>query len=383
MRPGSAFAGLLTSLAVPIVLGLGTSVHIACSSHEGDGPPADAPDGAVYLPEGGSDDHDAARPPADAGNRCDGDAEVMGLKVSLSCTGLYDDIVKKTLAPGVEPFAPGMTLWSDGAAKSRFIYLPPGTKIDSTNMDEWIFPVGTRVWKEFRLADKRIETRHFWKARDDFWRRVTYRWNDDETEATLLTDGATNVNGTSYEIPSVTACDSCHVGSRDRLLGFEANSLAHPQAEGLTLATLVQRGLLTRNPSRTALVLPEDGTGTPLAMVYLHANCGTTCHNSRTYAPARFTDLDMRLYAERTLGDSPPTAVTDLPAYAQTVGQDMKIYKSGPALRIKPASPADSGLFYLATRRTDTLADQMPPLVSHVPDPYAIRMLSEWINALH
>jgi hypothetical protein len=40
-------------------------------------------------------------------------------------------VIQRALAAGVEPFKPGFQLWSDGAEKSRFIALPPGTKIES------------------------------------------------------------------------------------------------------------------------------------------------------------------------------------------------------------------------------------------------------------
>ena len=54
--------------------------------------------------------------------------------------------------------APTEALWSDGAVKRRFIYLPPGTTIDTTNMDEWVFPVGTKFWKEFSVDGRKLRT---------------------------------------------------------------------------------------------------------------------------------------------------------------------------------------------------------------------------------
>src|SRR5450432_4924506 len=77
---------------------------------------------------------------------------------SLVCTGLYLDIADKVLAPGVEAYAPAVPLWSDGASKQRWISLPPGTKIDNSNPDEWTFPVGTKVWNKLRKEARRAET---------------------------------------------------------------------------------------------------------------------------------------------------------------------------------------------------------------------------------
>ena len=37
----------------------------------------------------------------------------------------------------------------DRAAKRRWIQLPEGATIDTSDMDYWQFPVGTKLWKEF------------------------------------------------------------------------------------------------------------------------------------------------------------------------------------------------------------------------------------------
>src|SRR5262249_29220815 len=82
---------------------------------------------------------------------------------TLSATGLYSDIGSFTIAPGIREFAPTYTLWSDGAEKRRWVYLPPGQKIDDSDMDHWSFPMGTKLWKEFRFSGNRVETRLIYK----------------------------------------------------------------------------------------------------------------------------------------------------------------------------------------------------------------------------
>ena len=54
------------------------------------------------------------------------------------------------VSPGVYRFTPAFELWSDGATKRRWIYLPPGSRIDTRDPDAWRFPTGTKLWKEFR-----------------------------------------------------------------------------------------------------------------------------------------------------------------------------------------------------------------------------------------
>ena len=89
-------------------------------------------------------------------------AAVMPLPTSapehLADTGLYADFALRTPAPGVLTFAPQYPLWTDGAAKRRWISLPPGEAIDATDIDNWQFPIGTRLWKEFAF-ERAVETR--------------------------------------------------------------------------------------------------------------------------------------------------------------------------------------------------------------------------------
>src|SRR5262245_14990157 len=77
----------------------------------------------------------------------------------LSETGLFADITREIWAPGVMAYAPRFQLWSDGADKRRWLWLPPDTRIDTSNMDSWAFPVGTKFWKEFTRDGVRVETR--------------------------------------------------------------------------------------------------------------------------------------------------------------------------------------------------------------------------------
>src|SRR5690242_13451668 len=76
----------------------------------------------------------------------------------LHDTGLYEPDSMQVRAENL-PFTPQYSLWSDGASKQRWIYLPPGTRIDASNPDAWEFPRGTKLWKEFRHG-RAIETRY-------------------------------------------------------------------------------------------------------------------------------------------------------------------------------------------------------------------------------
>ena len=101
----------------------------------------------------------------------------------LRDTGLYAPGNCDELGTGVLPFSPQYPLWSDGAEKRRWIRLPPGTRIDARNPDRWVFPVGTRLWKEFSLG-RRLETRMLERPREG-WRFAPYVWTEDGTAAVL------------------------------------------------------------------------------------------------------------------------------------------------------------------------------------------------------
>ncbi|HWL86054.1 MAG TPA: hypothetical protein VNO21_09650, partial [Polyangiaceae bacterium] len=100
---------------------------------------ADAfPDGS---PEDGQAPHDAGvdvAAPVDAGPPLDCNAlGAQGEPLQLGCTGLYASWPQRSISPNARPYVPAFTLWSDGAQKSRYIALPPGTTIDTSDMDEW------------------------------------------------------------------------------------------------------------------------------------------------------------------------------------------------------------------------------------------------------
>ena len=84
---------------------------------------------------------------------------------TLRDTGLYSDWATKTIARDNLPFSPQYPLWSDGAKKSRWVRIPKGAYIDASNPDVWRFPVGTRLWKEFRFATPRRDALHRAHAR--------------------------------------------------------------------------------------------------------------------------------------------------------------------------------------------------------------------------
>src|SRR5262245_49475505 len=69
----------------------------------------------------------------------------------LSETGFFADLKTLTPAPGVFPYSVRYQLWSDGAAKQRHAFLPPGGVIDVDAAGTFFFPVGTAFVKTFSI----------------------------------------------------------------------------------------------------------------------------------------------------------------------------------------------------------------------------------------
>jgi len=300
------------------------------------------------------------------------------LPTLLSESGLYADIATKAIDSAVLGFTPQFELWSDGADKSRWVYIPECDIIDSADMNDWTLPVGTRLWKEFAVDGARIETRLIERigtgARDFAY--VSYQWNADETEAERVPpEGVTDANETDWDIPSQSACLRCHGeyalggGRPSRALGFSALQLSH-DGSALTLDQLVEAGDLSEAP-KASLAVPGDEI-TQQALGYLHANCGN-CHNA-TKNGVPHVDLDLWLQVETD-------SVEASAAWQTAVDQPAVLFNdqhvSG---RIVPGDPDASAVLYRMGQRGNTA--QMPPLATATVDTEGLAAVQAWIESL-
>jgi hypothetical protein len=299
----------------------------------------------------------------------------------LECTGLYgprgEGWATRTPGPNVEAFTPGLQLWSDGLTKRRFVWLPPGAKVDTRDMDAWRFPVGTRFWKEFSLQGRPVETRFLWKRSERTWLMTTYAWSEDGVRAVRLEKGQAGVAWAGgHDIPGEAACGSCHRGREDRVLGFEALALGVEGAEGLTLQRLVAEGRLTAPPAQWPR-LPGDARA-QAALGYLHMNCGVSCHNDALTALGRPTRLLLRLSAEGT------GRVEETDAWRTAVGQPALFHRpdweGAGLLRIAPGQGLGSALHF--RMRAPDPDVRMPPLGAHRVDGQGLERVQRWIDSL-
>jgi hypothetical protein len=353
--------GLVAAAFVVAAAGCGDDDDDAGAHADGGGGARDAGRGDAGARDAGA--RDAGR---DAGAAWEPpelalpDPEAAG-EYWLSETGLYIDIADKQLAPDLLAFEPAYALWSDGADKQRWLRLPDGTQIDSSDMDHWQFPIGTVLFKEFAHAGKRLETRMIVRTGpepEDYWMGA-FAWLDDESDALFVPDGRADVRGTQHDVPKVRNCFTCHNGDRGRVLGFSA--VQQPE---------VDAALLT-DPPATPFATPGDAV-TAAALGYLHANCGH-CHNPGGTARPD-TDMNLRLAVSNLQPE-------DTATYQSTIGVALQYFDSEPFTdRVVAGDPDASGLLFRMTQRGPRT--QMPPLATEQVDNAGVEHVRAWIESL-
>lgn len=304
--------------------------------------------------------------------------------------GLYADRFCKHLQPGVIPYTPRYELWSDGADKQRFVYLPEGAQIDTSNADRWTFPKDTRLYKTFSLQGRRIETRVFRKIADapgiDSWEYASFIWDEEQRGVRVAApDGEQNVLGTEHDVPALRDCASCHDQSRRRpepsdiVNGFEAIQLNH-DGRGWNLARLLRSDKLVNSAGAAPNVTltnaqPPGARSEQAALGYLHANCGN-CHVGTS--PAAGLDLSLRL--DSTEAPASALAYTAVcKPLARWTGRSND--KGEPYLLvIDPGSAATSGV--IGRMDVRGAGEQMPPLGTEQIDDVGVATVSRWIDEL-
>lgn len=304
---------------------------------------------------------------------------------------LFADMNCEDVREGVLAFSPQYKLWSDGVAKARYVYLPPGEQIDTSDPDTWVFAVGTRFWKHFETADGvRLETRVIEKVADlrgeAGWTFATYAWNDAGDDVERVTTGRRDVLGTTHDIPAEEDCSECHSGGvnqrdavlpqdelLDLALGFGAIELNHSESD-TTLQSLWADGWLSHEVRAVDAVVPGDETARA-ALGYLHVNCGS-CHGGG--APSKDMNLTVPVGV---------STVEDTPTYLQTIDQptDPDSRADGieemPTTRITPGEPDQCAIVWRMQQRGDDDA-QMPPLATDVVHDAGVAAVGAWIESL-
>lgn len=294
----------------------------------------------------------------------------------LTETGCVDPTDPTQPTAGLIPYTINEPFWSDGADKTRYLALPNNQRINVATDGDFIFPINTVLVKHFRLVDRLIETRLFMRGENGSWRGYSYRWNADQTQATLLADALDeNFGSLTWHYPSRAECNVCHTAVAGFSLGPEARQLnsnfTYP-GTGINANQLVtwdNIGLFSASLSsaqRELFLPPSDDTRYSIsqrARSYLHSNC-SNCH--RPEGPTQ-VNIDLRYTASLTQTNACNTvpSITDLGI---------------PEARI--IAPGASDRSVLLQRMIATHENRMPPISSHVVDEQGATLITQWINSL-
>jgi len=295
---------------------------------------------------------------------------------AISEFGFFADPASQLPARDVVPYRLNTPLYSDGADKLRFIYVPQGAQLEADGEGLLQFPIGTALIKTFAFGEgdarRLIETRVM-LLRADGWIALPYRWNDDQSDARLVVAGGrlpiTTPSGEeiSYRIPNKNQCKECHGLNGEVIpLGPKARNLSHEWLEGM-----VSKARLDRMPGvHDTMPLWEERARADLddtARAYLDVNCAH-CH--RPGATASNSGLDLRWEQE----DPGAIGIMKRPVAAGR-GAGGLLYS------IVPGDPERSILLY----RLDSIEPgvAMPELGKGTIDQDGVTIVRRWIKEMN
>ena len=230
------------------------------------------------------------------------DAAILadGMPRALSEFAFFVDGAAQAPGKGVVPYRLNTPLFSDGAEKLRFVYVPNGKLARAQGEGLLDLPVGSALIKTFAFGvgdDRRLIETRVLLHRADGWVALPYRWNEEQTEARLAIAGARLEVSTpqgeaiSYRIPNKNQCKECHgLDGAVVPIGPKARNLSAEWLDGF-----VGQGKLDEAPELAArLPLWEERETASIdaaARAYLDVNCAH-CH--RPGATASNSGLDLR-----------------------------------------------------------------------------------------
>ena len=286
---------------------------------------------------------------------------------TLAEFGFFADSAGRIPAARVTPYELNVPLWSDGADKLRYIYLPEGTRLEADGEGLLRFPVGAAIIKSFAFGEgaeqRLIETRVL-LHRADGWAALPYRWNAEQTEATLALAGgridvATPTGETiSYRIPNRNQCKECHSLKGEVIpIGPKARNMAQTWLAGMLAEVPARADSLPHWDARAA------GSAEPLARAYLDVNCAH-CHQPGGMASNSGLDLRWEQADRQAIG------IFKRPVAA---GRGAGGHEFG----IVPGAPDQSILAYRLASAEPGVA--MPELGKSSVDPDGVAVVRRWI----
>lgn len=313
----------------------------------------------------------------------------------LSQTGLFADAIKQRPAEGVVEYEISAHHWADGTHSRQWIGVPDTEQLSVFDQSRWEvgqregrfqFPLDTVVAKTVSYfsqvdepsSERHIETQVLHKAGDE-WRAYNYVWNDEQTDAILQDDVAserpltiqdasvpTGSRTQTWHHSSRSECLLCHIWSAGTIHGFDATQLNIAPDGTKQLAQLESVGLFKEPvPRKQPIPSPHDESVTleDRARSYLDLNCAT-CHRPNGGGTA-----DFNFVRSSSLTDN--NYVGAKPAQGEFGLTDARI--------LSPGHPFRSVLLYRAIK---TGRGHMPQFGSKLVDRRGVELLHDWIASM-
>ena len=321
----------------------------------------------------GAVSHTSARGPVKVN-----DAAVLdGMPRNLSEFGFFADLAAQKGAERVVAYSLNTPLYSDGAAKRRFIYLPDGEQLRENGGELLDFPVGSAIIKTFDFeieGDVRLVETRVLLHRPDGWVALPYKWNAEQTDARLALAGArlqvTLADGTeiSYRVPNKNQCKTCHSKDGEVIpIGPKARNMSHLWLTMMDEAEMLDFAPSTSDSDRLPIwgkrYLSSDEN---VARAYLDVNCAH-CHQPG--GSASNSGLDLRWEQ-----DDPHAIGIRKPPVAAGRGS------GGRMVSIAPGDPDASILLYRMKSTEPGIA--MPELGKGTVDREGVEAVHAWIEGM-
>ncbi|WP_299573148.1 starch-binding protein [uncultured Shewanella sp.] len=157
----------------------------------------------------------------------DSDAQTAAIPTKLSNTGLFADLTEQIPSHGVIEYDVNSDGWFDGLLARHFVAIPNDSNIVFDENDIWNLPIGSVLVKHLSLpvsshSNTPYETSVLFKQESGNWASANYRWNDQATDADLVTQAYSETAAQYYDgavtnierrIRSGAECTSCHLGT--------------------------------------------------------------------------------------------------------------------------------------------------------------------------
>lgn len=310
----------------------------------------------------------------------------------LSELNIFENLESLKPIEGIIPYSVNAPLWSDRALKQRWIAIPDNQKIEFKHNESWTFPEGTVFIKHFELpitTDKngptaRLETRFFIIGKNNAGYGLTYKWNDEGTDAELLrigakktfdiTEGGVVAYQQIWDYPSRDQCLSCHNSNAGYVLGVNTHQLNGDQyyfdlgmdmnqLQYLSDAERLNTEISDPNQYRKSYNLADESADLELRIrSYLDSNCAS-CHR---LGGIPMVGMDLR--------SNIPLKLTNI------IGGPTQSLASDPNRMI--VKPGDHLASELWIRDASEEENMMPPLARNLVDEEYVRALAEWIDGL-